>query len=155
MVTEINIRRNEPFQVTPGLDQVVQPSDEAEICLEEINFVEPDLGIRGRLRFLEVRLDPDYSCPIVSPAGKILPVMVDVLLDNLTRKQINKVGFYLTYGANIYRGKMGYDKVELERTGRTESYFMIWRNENDEEAMLIFRREDLPSIQYTLKYPNS
>lgn len=151
---EIIIRRNEPFQVTPGLDQVVRAMD--EVCLDQINFIEPKLVIRGSLRFLEVQPDNYSDTPFVSPAGEILPITIDATFNDLTRKQMNKIGFTLTYDSTIYRAALGgYDDLSMKHTGRADVAYWSWIDEHDKEVKLMFRREDLSKIKYTLQYPGT
>ncbi len=153
-MVEIEIRRNQPFQVTPDLDQVVRTPGEG--CLDEVSLVEPDLRIRGRLRFLELQPDSYSATPIVSPVGEILPIIIEASLDDLTRKQMNKTGLILTYGSHTFKGMLGgYDDLAMEQTGRADVYYWTWSDENGKEAKLMFRREDLPEIKYTLKYPKT
>lgn len=151
MTQEINIFANQPFSVTPDLNQVVS-EDEESICREEVNFTEPNLNIRGSLKFKEIKpYLGDAATPITYPAGPALPFAVEVMLYELSQQQIDDIVFALIYGQKNYKSIGLPDNVEMKHKGSSDLY--IWRYEDrhtHKQVQLLFPREALSKIRFAL-----
>ncbi len=151
---EIKVRTNIPFSAPPNLEQDSY-TNKGEVVQDEIKFLVEDLGIRGRIRYVEIQPDPDQiaSYPLIFPAGPVLPLAVAVYFDDpLTQAGLEKLRLAFIYEGQTYKGHPNYDELELRRDEYARQRFWYWIDpETNEISQPLFPREATKDITYVVK----
>lgn len=127
------------------------PIGEEGTLLGKNLFIEPNLGIKGRIRFIEVPPLLISSDKPVFPAGPALPILLDITLEELTMQGLATVGFNLGYGKKKYTGMGDYDSVKFIRDESAALRFWTWIEDDvTDNVQPLFPRAALEGIDYTL-----
>lgn len=130
------LKPGEKFRFNPVLDQEILDQG-SSMFADRKPFEVEGIG-KGLVDVFLQEIDQDTDFPYEMPAGEIRPVRYEISIGDLTVETLNKIKASISYEGIRYIGLPDYDKVELEKYGRTSLRFMYWNSEENDEPCEVY-----------------